>query len=192
MVPLKEEVTVPAPIDYVWPLLSDPAVVASCIPGAELTAQRSDGVYQGSVKFKFGPTVVVFRGETLLSYDHASRRCTIDAKGIDQRGASRALAQFVVTASGTDATRIAIDGGFNMSGPLEMFAKAGGVLLAKTLIADFAANIARIVERSRAPPSAADTQDATPVPSAIGPEVLWRASAGWLRDKFKKESGEDK
>jgi carbon monoxide dehydrogenase subunit G len=34
--PLKKRFSIDAPPDEVWPLLSDPAVVAACIPGAEL------------------------------------------------------------------------------------------------------------------------------------------------------------
>ncbi len=49
--------------DEVWPLLSDPALVASCIPGATLSPDQGDGLWRGSVRVKFGPTVAVFRGE---------------------------------------------------------------------------------------------------------------------------------
>jgi uncharacterized protein len=58
MMPIREEITIPWPPDVVWPLLSDPAVVASCIPGATLTKASEDGVYQGAIRVKFGPTVV--------------------------------------------------------------------------------------------------------------------------------------
>ena len=67
--------------------LSDPAVVASCIPGATLTKAGANGVYQGTMHVKFGPTVAQFRGEASLTYDHAAQRCSaptihITAKGI--------------------------------------------------------------------------------------------------------------
>ena len=75
MISLREEVTLPSPPGAVWPLLSDPAIVASCIPGAELTKAGDDGKYQGTMRVKFGPTVATFRGEARLAYDHAARRC---------------------------------------------------------------------------------------------------------------------
>ena len=37
MIELKEKFSISAPPDEVWPLISDPSVVAACIPGAELT-----------------------------------------------------------------------------------------------------------------------------------------------------------
>src|SRR6185503_16692184 len=127
MVALTEKTIIPSPADRVWPLLRDPALVASCIPGAELAPDQGDGLWRGSVRVKFGPTVAVFRGEASLSFDDAARTCTIEGRGIDGRGASRALASGTVTVSGRDTTELAIDGTFSVSGPLETFANAGGV-----------------------------------------------------------------
>jgi carbon monoxide dehydrogenase subunit G len=98
----------------VWAFLSDPAVVASCIPGATLTKAGAKGAYQGTMRVKFGPTVAQFRGE--------ARRCSIEGRGIDGRGASRANAFGAVEASGTDTTVLKVEGNFNVIGPLETFA----------------------------------------------------------------------
>src|SRR5688572_29894555 len=130
--------------------MSDPAVVAACIPGAELTELTPEGAHRGKVTFKFGPTVAVFRGETRLTYDHAAKRCSIEARGIDQRGASRARARFEVEARGADTTEVTMEGGFEVNGPLEMFASAGGVHVARALMTEFAANIVRVIEQRRA------------------------------------------
>jgi carbon monoxide dehydrogenase subunit G len=124
VIQLKESISVPAPPDEVWPLISDPAVVAACIPGAELTELTPEGAHRGKVTFKFGPTVAVFRGEAKLTYDHPAKRCLIEARGIDQRGASRARARFDVAAKGAEATDVSLEGGFEVAGPLEMFASA--------------------------------------------------------------------
>ena len=146
MISLREEVSIPASPDRVWPLLSDPAVVASCIPGAELTKSgKGGGAYQGTMRVKFGPTVATFRGEAKLAYDHDARRCTIEGRGIDGRGASRANASGVVTASGSDATVLTVEGQFHVTGPLETFANAGGVHLARALLAEFGENMAKLV-----------------------------------------------
>ena len=114
-------------------------------PGATLTKSDDDGAYQGTMRVKFGPTVAQFRGEARLAYDHAARRCTIEGRGIDGRGASRANATGVVEASGTDTTRLQVEGTFNVTGPLETFANAGGVHLARALLAEFAENVAKLV-----------------------------------------------
>jgi carbon monoxide dehydrogenase subunit G len=144
MISIREEITIASPPEAVWPLLSDPAVVASCIPGATLTKAGDNGAYQGTMRVKFGPTVAQFRGEAKLAYDHAARRCSIEGRGIDGRGASRANASGVVEASGTDTTVLKVEGNFNVTGPLETFANAGGVHLARAILAEFTENVAKL------------------------------------------------
>jgi uncharacterized protein len=204
MVSLTETTTIHLPAAEVWPLLRDPARVASCIPGAQLAPDQGDGLWRGSIRVKFGPTVAVFRGEASLAFDDAARSCTIEGRGIDGRGASRALASGVVKVSGSEATELAVDGSFTVSGPLETFANAGGVHVARALLAEFAANLAKLLaeQRTAAPPTAADPLPsapadamlaptppaATPAPAPAGARelsatrLLWRAFLSWLRD----------
>src|SRR5271169_1886703 len=214
MISLSEEVTIRSPLDAVWPLLRDPALVASCIPGAALTAAGDDGAYQGTIRVKFGPTVATFRGEAKLAYDDEARRCTIDGRGIDGRGASRALASGVVTASGAETTTLKCEGNFNVTGPLETFANAGGVHLARALLAEFAGNMARLAAERAAPVAEIESEPAPHPPAEAGPSLspqggeregvrdasspsahpvatelrggalLWRAFLGWLRQIF--------
>ena len=172
MIALKEQFSIPAPPDDVWPLMSDPAVVAACIPGAELNELTPDGAHRGKVTFKFGPTVAVFRGETRLTYDHPVKRCLIEARGIDQKGASRARARFEVQAQGTDTTDVTMEGGFEVAGPLEMFASAGGVHVARALLAEFATNIARVIEQRRA---SGGNEVPEQAPAASATKILGRA-----------------
>ncbi len=193
MVALSETTTIPLAADDVWPLLSDPALVASCIPGATLSPDQGDGLWRGSVRVKFGPTVAVFRGEASLAFDQTTRTCTIEGRGIDGRGASRALASGTVKVSGKDTTELAIDGSFSVTGPLETFANAGGVHVARALLAEFSTNLARLVAARRpAAPAASDMPAAdappAPPPPAAPPatelragSVMWRAFLSWLR-----------
>jgi carbon monoxide dehydrogenase subunit G len=194
MVALSETTTIALPADEVWPLLSDPALVASCIPGATLSPETlspegGDGLWRGSVRVKFGPTVAVFRGEATLAFDHAQRICTIEGRGIDGRGASRALASGNVRVTGKDTTELAIDGTFSVSGPLETFANAGGVHVARALLAEFSTNLARLVaERRPAAPvasaAATETPPAAPAGELNASNLMWRAVLSWLRGLF--------
>ena len=185
MVALSETTSIALPADEVWPLLSDPALVASCIPGATLSPDQGDGLWRGSVRVKFGPTVAVFRGEASLAFDHTARTCTIEGRGIDGRGASRALASGIVKVTGKETTELAIDGSFSVSGPLETFANAGGVHVARALLAEFSANLARLVaERRPAAPGAPEAPPPSPPPPAAelsAGNLLWRAFLSWLR-----------
>ncbi len=198
MVSLTEKTVIPLPAAEVWPLLSDPALVASCIPGAQVAPDQGDGLWRGSIRVKFGPTVAVFRGEASLVFDQGQRICTIEGRGIDGRGASRALASGVVKVTGGDATELAIDGSFTVSGPLETFANAGGVHVARALLAEFSANMAKLVAERRAPLPPVDAASlaspppvAAPSPAPAAAELsalglLWRAFKSWLRSRTAK------
>lgn len=148
-----ERTRIAAPLSRVWPLLSDPAAVASCIPGADLAPQTEAGVWRGAIRVRFGPTVAAFRGEATLDFDHDAHRCTIEGRGIDQRGASRALSSGVVTATAEgEETVLLVEGRFNVTGPLETFANAGGVHVARAILAEFASNIAKLAAEQGPPP----------------------------------------
>jgi uncharacterized protein len=201
MISIREEIAIAMPPDVLWPILSDPATVASCIPGALLTKSGEGGIYQGTMRVKFGPTVALFRGEAKLAYDHASRRCTIQGRGIDGRGASRANASGTVEATGSETTLLKVSGNFNVTGPLETFANAGGVHLARAMLAEFAENVAKLVAEQareatapRPDPSTAGGEEESAAPrreegkpiTATAPElsggkILWRAFLSWLR-----------
>ena len=184
MISIREEIAIAIPPDVLWPILSDPAMVASCIPGAVLTKSDEGGIYQGTMRVKFGPTVALFRGEAKLAYDDSGRRCTIQGRGIDGRGASRANASGTVEASGGDTTLLKVEGNFNVTGPLETFANAGGVHLARAILAEFAENVATVVAEGAAPPPE-DQQAVAPAASQLeSGRILWRAFVSWLRELF--------
>lgn len=169
MVTLNEEMTIASPPDAVWPLLRDPAVVAGCIPGAELSADSEDGVWRGSIRVKFGPTVAQFRGEATLEFDDQARRVTIDGRGIDGRGASRALANSVVELHGEHTTTMKVAGEFTVTGPLEPFVNAGGVHVARALLSEFCNNIAAAVDAFGSEQADAGGQTAAEASSTMPP-----------------------
>lgn len=182
---LSETTVIPAPPDVVWPLLRDPDVVASCIPGAELSPDSGGDTWRGSIRVKFGPTVATFRGEAALNFDDSSKTCTVEGRGIDQRGASRALASGRFSLSGTDETTLSVEGEFNVTGPLETFANAGGVHVAQALLAEFSENLsARAAAADDRPPAGAATAEsaapASPVDAPAAQPKGGQASAGEL------------
>ena len=161
---LTEKITIGSPLEKVWPMLSDPETVASCIPGATLTPNEDDDLWKGSISVKFGPTVAVFRGEADLTYDHDAHTCTIEGRGIDQRGASRALANGLVTAAANgDKTELSVEGEYSVSGPLETFANAGGVHVARALLAEFAGNMSKLTDET--PLAASEPAGTTDTPA---------------------------
>jgi hypothetical protein len=101
--------------------------------------------------------------------------------------------------SGSDVTELAVDGSFTVSGPLETFANAGGVHVARALLAEFSANMAKLVAERGAPvsPINANVLPSTPPDAMLASppsapvaaaelsafNLLWRAFLSWLRGK---------
>jgi uncharacterized protein len=94
-----------------------------------------------------------------------------------------------------------VAGNFNVTGPLETFANAGGVHLARALLAEFAENVCKLVaedtaaihsnplvpagEKERAAPQQENEQQITAVATELsGGRVLWRAFVSWVRQLF--------
>jgi hypothetical protein len=65
-----------------------------------------------------------------------------------------------------------MEGGFEVAGPLETFASAGGVQFARVLLKEFAMNIANVIEQRRAKGSDAVLEQA---PAASGSKIVGRA-----------------
>jgi hypothetical protein len=105
-----------------------------------------------------------------------------------------------------------VEGNFKVTGPLETFANAGGVHLARAILAEFAQNIAKLMAEQTIEPvheaAAAATETARPPdfppqqaqrgaaePAATasrrplaaelsGGKILWRILVSWLRQVF--------
>jgi carbon monoxide dehydrogenase subunit G len=165
---LSEQITIPASPPIVWRLLADPGLAASCIPGATLTPTAVAGVYQGSIRIRLGPTSAMFRGEVRLAYFSDAMHCTVEGRGIDDRGESRAVGSGAVTAAGSDVTVLEVEGGFEAIGPLADLVEAAGLATARALLASFEQNLTKLV-----------TGEGTPAPDAeeipmVEPETVAR------------------
>jgi carbon monoxide dehydrogenase subunit G len=91
-VEIKNEFTVTVPIDRAWAVLTDLALVASCLPGAQVTGQEGD-TYLGKVRIKVGPVVSEYAGTAAFTMkDDANYRAVIEAKGRSSSGAGNASA----------------------------------------------------------------------------------------------------
>jgi carbon monoxide dehydrogenase subunit G len=189
MIHVREKFEVPAAPEEVWNLLSDPARIAPCIPGATLGSLNSNGRYPGTMSVRFGATVVAFRGEVSLGYDHSARTCTIEGRGADRKGVSNASASWIVKVTGDIGTTVDVDGRFDLTGPLAAFARTGGIHVARALLADFFDNIAVRLHganaetagraRAGAPNSRTEPAPVPAVASLNGVTIFWRVLRDW-------------
>lgn len=55
------------PIEQVWQLINDPAVLEQCIPGCEALTERNPRSYSARVKLKIGPVKATFNGDVEMT-----------------------------------------------------------------------------------------------------------------------------
>lgn len=136
---LTDEFVVDRPIEAVWGLFEDVAAVAQCLPGAELTADRGDGVYAGRVSVKLGPLNPTFEGEATAVFESDTRSIRLNGSGIDRKGGSRGRVAVVVELRETaETTVVAVDANVTLSGAAARFGRTGLMEeMASRLITEF-------------------------------------------------------
>ena len=138
---------VDAPVERVWPVLCDVPRVATCIPNAQITEIVDDTTYKAKVSVKVGPVAVSY-GATIVveSLDDVTHTATLSVKGSESRGRGGVTASVVSRAEQQDGkTHITLHTEAQISG---IIATVGGRLIegvAKKTVADFAANLAKLV-----------------------------------------------
>ncbi len=123
---ISHDFEVQRPAAAVWEAFQDVESVAQCLPGAELTGDKGDGVYGGKVSVKLGPMTASFEGEATVASDPATRSANIKGKGVDRRGGSRGQVnvEYRVEESGA-GSKVTIDADVTLSGAIAQFGRTG-------------------------------------------------------------------
>ncbi len=127
------------PVDAVWNAFADVPAVAQCLPGADLTADKGDGIFEGSVQIKLGPMSAKFEGEAKVTRDNVSKAGHIDGKGVDRSGGSRGQVKVdYVIAAAEGGSMVTVDVDLSLSGAIAQFGRSGLVEeITKRLIDEF-------------------------------------------------------
>ena len=152
---LRQSFPVAHPPSVVWEYFSDVEKVAGCMPGARLTTPVQDNRIEGRIDIKFGPMRATFAGKADLMRDDALRVGSIEGTGRDRLTATRAKGRVeyrLCEEQEGAATRVDIELGFALAGPLAQFGRGGLVNdLVARLTEQFAASLhARLDEISGA------------------------------------------
>ena len=146
------------PPAVVWDALADVALVAECLPGAELT-QADDGQnYKGKMTVKLGPITASFSGTAIVERDAENWSGTVEGSGADTGSGSRAkvVMRYTLTPlAGGKATEVAIEADITLSGSLAQFGRSGIINDISARLTDtFVANLqARLAGGSQTVPS---------------------------------------
>ena len=159
--------------ERVWTALHDLALIAACVPGAQLDAVTPDSI-EGVMVVAIGPVRARFSGTAALAYDEAARSGTVQGTGQDQASGTRlvAAARFQVTPDGDAACVLVVSGEYGLRGALAQLARGRVVdLLAGEVAAMFARNLAARLDGAAAAGPAA----------LSGGRLLLRVAWAWLR-----------
>jgi carbon-monoxide dehydrogenase small subunit len=129
------------PLATVWAAIRDPALVASCVPGARLTGVSGDRL-SGEVRASLGPIDTLFTGEGTMTFDETRYRADILGEGRDSKTGTRLSARAVLTLRELDvgSTNAALSLDYTLRGPLAQFARGA-------VVREFAAEVGGIVMR---------------------------------------------
>ena len=169
---LEHHLSVPAPIDVVWPALLDPERVAPCVPGATLTGVDGDS-FTGTVKVKVGPIALLYKGTgTFTEHDEQARRAVLKAAAKDTRGNGTVNATVTLTltdeadhTTGIVATDLSVTGKPAQFGR-GMIADVGGKIIEQfsaCLSEKLAVAVTEPESESAGEPAAAQASEAAPL-----------------------------
>ncbi len=136
---LRQTLKLAVALDALWAALRDPALVASCVPGARLTLNDANHI-EGEMVVALGPVQARFAGGANITYgDHTG---TVTGQGQDRLSGTRlsATAAFHVAADKAGSVLV-LDITYSLRGPLSQLARA-------PVVRAFADEIAGMVARN--------------------------------------------
>jgi carbon monoxide dehydrogenase subunit G len=160
-------------------------LMASFLPGASVDAPAADGSYPATLVASFGPKRIAFRGSLRNSVDRTALSGLIQGQAsADVRGARMGVTMNYqlspVATAGANQTEVRLQSEAQLTGVLAEFAKAGGVIVAEALIAEFARRFsAHIQATAKGEAPVASPRGATLSMSTVIAALL-RRFKGWL------------
>ncbi|MYB23713.1 MAG: hypothetical protein F4X37_01110 [Acidimicrobiia bacterium] len=147
---LKSDFEVSVGVDRAWEVLTDPQLIAPCLPGARLDEVEGDE-FRGAVKVKVGPISAEYRGKaTMVETNRDDLRIVIRAEGRDSRGAGNAAADItaLMEASSDASTKVEVTTDLKISGKVAQFGR--GVLgdVSAKLMGRFVENLEAMLRES--------------------------------------------
>jgi carbon monoxide dehydrogenase subunit G len=180
---ITHEFEVASSVDTVWTFFQDIPSVAQCLPGAELTEEKGEHTYAGKVSVKLGPMAANFEGEAKVSPDPATKKGSIDGKGVDRRGGSRGQVKVTYSLSESDGgTTVEIDADVTLSGAAAQFGRTGLINeMSSRLISEFV----QCVEGKLAAESVEDAQEIS-AGEVKGLSLFLESLVAWFKRLFSR------
>lgn len=165
---------VKAPVDAVWGFLTDPAKVASCLPGAAITGKVDDQNYGGTITVKVGPVTASYRGKMRFEkLDPQAHEAEIVASGQETRGKGGADMRMKsrIVERGPAESEVSVVSDVNVVGVLAQFGRGMIQDVSDQLFQKFTDAMRRQLEVPAAAPPVPATPIAPEAPAAAIPAV---------------------
>ncbi|MCW2997243.1 MAG: carbon monoxide dehydrogenase subunit [Solirubrobacterales bacterium] len=167
---LTNEFSVAAPIDQVWPVLTDIERIAPCVPGFKLTG-AADGEYQGMMKVKVGAVQTSYDCTIrFVELDDANHRAVITASGRELKGQGgvTALITSTLTSDG-QSTQASVVTSLDVTGRVAQFGRGILADVSNRLVKQFVKQLEKMLLAPEPAPEAkvngAGAQHAPPAPA---------------------------
>ena len=188
-VTIEKTFTVNGPSANAWSILTDIPQVAGCIPGAEIGAETAPGCYEGKVKAKIGPAVMVFNGTvTIDNIDAQQREIRITGKGQDSKGTSSAEMKLRAWLTESEPQQCQLQGEAEVSVTGKVASLGGRMLtqVAGQILDQFGTRFdATVVAMGAGAAAAAAQETLAEAPKELnGLAFAWSVITGFLRSLF--------
>ena len=187
-VTIEKTFAVNGPSANAWSILTDIPKVAGCIPGAEIGAETAPGCYEGKVKAKIGPAVMVFNGTvTIDNIDAQQREIRITGKGQDSKGTSSAEMKLRAWLSESEPQQCQLQGEAEVSVTGKVASLGGRMLtqVAGQILDQFGTRFDATVVAMGAGAAAAAQETLAEAPKELnGLAFAWSVIVGFLRSLF--------
>jgi len=142
---LQQSFSVAHPIGTVWAFFGRLGEVTTCLPGASVLGVPTDDHVDTLLRVKLGPIVAAFEGAADMARDPATHTGTLHGSARDTRSSSTTRGEIryaLHEEKDGQATRVDIEVGFTVTGPLAQFSRAAIVQdIAKRMTTAFARNL---------------------------------------------------
>lgn len=181
---ITEEFIVDRTPEQVWQLFCDVPELSRCLPGAELTDEMGDGVYEGNVEAKLGPMSTNFFGQCTVENDNDTMTGKVSGKGVDKGGGSVGLVEvaYAITAK-NGGSHVAIDADVTLSGPVAQFGRSSILQEMSTRLIDEFAQCVEAKLVAETPEAAQEIQAGEVKGVSLFFASLWATIKSWFKGR---------
>ena len=177
--------------EKVWDFFAHLGEVTTCLPGTSLLGPPTDDRVEPRIRIKVGPIIAEFEGAADVVRDSSNYAGIIHGSARDTRSSSMTRGEIryvLLEDKGSAATRVDLEVGFTLAGPLAQFSRSGLVEdIAKRMTESFARNLQARLDQDG---GVAGAERANPAPEldagALIFAVLWERIKTFCRTLLRR------